>query len=230
MDSTSDVAAPIDTEFADNTNQRTPCILVLDGSGSMNEGGRIDQLNAGLKAFEAALKKDKIARLRVQVLVIRLGDQDEVEVLTDWTDAINFNAPPILAQGRTPLGKAVDLALQKLQEQKDRYRANSISYTRPWMFLLSDGVPTDPDWMASAERLRKAIADRKVIAWPIAVAGADTEALAQFNEPNKPVYQLDAAQFEEMFLWVSASMSAVSQSKPGESAQIAYPAMMTVAT
>ena len=33
-------------EFADNANERTPCVLVLDCSGSMR-GEPIKQLNAG---------------------------------------------------------------------------------------------------------------------------------------------------------------------------------------
>ena len=43
-------------EFADNANERTPCVLVLDCSGSMR-GEPIKQLNAGLKALEKELKK-----------------------------------------------------------------------------------------------------------------------------------------------------------------------------
>ena len=38
-------------EFADNANERTPCILVLDCSGSMR-GEPIKQLNIGLKTLE----------------------------------------------------------------------------------------------------------------------------------------------------------------------------------
>ena len=43
-------------EFADNANERTPCVLVLDCSGSMR-GEPIKQLNAGLKALEKELKE-----------------------------------------------------------------------------------------------------------------------------------------------------------------------------
>ena len=42
-------------EFADNANERTPCVLVLDCSGSMR-GEPIKQLNVGLKALEKELK------------------------------------------------------------------------------------------------------------------------------------------------------------------------------
>ena len=42
--------------FADNANERTPCVLVLDCSGSMR-GEPIKQLNAGLVALEKELRK-----------------------------------------------------------------------------------------------------------------------------------------------------------------------------
>lgn len=218
------------SEFFDNTNQRTPCVLVLDGSGSMSENGKIDQLNQGLEAFEAALGSDPSARTRVQVLVIRLGDMDTAEVLTDWCDAIDFKAPRILASGRTPLGKAVDLALRKVEDQKAAYKANGIPYTRPWMFILSDGEPTDDDWQTAAGRCRQAIADKKVVVWPVGVEGADFHKLAEFNAPGQPAYKLSGANFREMFVWLSASLAKVTQSKPGEAAQIAAPPMISVPT
>ena len=57
-------------EFADNANERTPCVLVLDCSGSMR-GEPIKQLNAGLKALENELKDDIDASSRVQLLIIK---------------------------------------------------------------------------------------------------------------------------------------------------------------
>ena len=57
-------------EFADNANERTPCVLVLDCSGSMR-GEPIKQLNIGLKALEQELKDDIDASSRVQLLIIK---------------------------------------------------------------------------------------------------------------------------------------------------------------
>lgn len=50
-----------DVSFIDNSEQRTPLILVLDCSGSM-QGQPIAQLNEGLKLLEEELKQDVIAR------------------------------------------------------------------------------------------------------------------------------------------------------------------------
>ena len=83
MDTIDDIA------LQDNTSQRLPCVLVLDGSCSM-EGNPISELNQGLKTLEEELKKDDTASQRVQLLVIRLGDDDKATILTDWTDAIDL--------------------------------------------------------------------------------------------------------------------------------------------
>ena len=66
--------------------------IVLDGSGSM-EGNPISELNQGLKVLEEELKDDTASQ-RVQLLVIRLGDDDKATILTDWTDAIDFKLRP----------------------------------------------------------------------------------------------------------------------------------------
>lgn len=121
-------------EFADNANERTPCVLVLDCSGSMR-GEPIKQLNAGLKALEKELKEDIDASSRVQLLIIKAFGKDEAVISSDWIDAMNFTAPTMEAGGLTPLGKAMELALQKIEEQKCLYDSCGITSKRPWIFL-----------------------------------------------------------------------------------------------
>ena len=53
-------------EFADNANERTPCVLVLDCSGSMR-GEPIKQLNVGLKALEKELKEQGAEHLFYEI-------------------------------------------------------------------------------------------------------------------------------------------------------------------
>ena len=115
-DDFSDVMIPY-VEFAENANERTPCILVLDCSGSMR-GEPIKQLNTGLQALEKELKEDIDASSRVQLLVIKAYGKDDAEISADWVDAMNFTAPIMEASGLSPIGKAMELALQKIEEQK----------------------------------------------------------------------------------------------------------------
>ena len=170
-----------DVQFSDNTNQRTPCVLVLDGSSSM-AGQSIEQLNEGLKTFETQLKSNPQTAVRVQVLVIRIGGHEEVDVVCDWCDAIDFTAPAIEANGLTPLGAGMQLALEKIEAQKQAYDANGISSTRPWVMIISDGEPNDYGWEEIAARCRDAESKKKVAIYPIGTESADFDALA-------PVFQ-----------------------------------------
>jgi uncharacterized protein YegL len=217
-----------DVALVDNTEQRTPLVLVLDRSGSM-EGEPIRQLNEGLKVLERELKGDAIAAKRVRLLLVQYGDRDEAKVATDWHDAMDFSAPTLTANGTTPTGQAIDLALAQIEAEKQRFKAAGVAYTRPWLFLMSDGVPTDA-WTAAAERCREAEAQNKVAVFPIAVgAKADAGTLGQFCQQGEAgVKRLDGLRFQELFLWLSASMKVVSQAKPGGQVQLPATDVWTV--
>jgi uncharacterized protein YegL len=209
-----------DVALVDNTEQRTPLVLVLDCSGSM-AGESIGQLNEGLRILEQELKEDAIAAKRVRVLVIRFGGLDTAEVVGDWRDVMDFLPETLTAMGTTPTGQAVDLALAKIEEEKANFKQAGIAYTRPWLFLMSDGQPTD-DYQGAAERCRQAEQANKVAVFPIAVGGsAHADVMGQFSSKGAAaVKRLDGLKFKELFLWLSASMKVVSQSRPGGQVQL----------
>jgi uncharacterized protein YegL len=216
-----------DVQLQDNTSERTPCIIIVDGSASMS-GDPILQLNQGLVQLEKELKADATASIRVQLLIIRIGDLDSVDVLTDWTDAINFTAPVVMANGSTPLGKGALVALDKIVEQKRAYDHNGISSKRPWLFLISDGAPTDPDWEAAAQKCQDAERSNKVVVFPIGTTSADLDALGRFSTRGSK--QLDGLQFRELFVWLSRSVSSASKASPGTAVQLAPPDWSTAST
>ena len=222
-------------EFVDNTQQRTPCLLLLDGSGSMVNNGNMHRLNEGIRRLEEELKRDVVARNRVQIAVIRFGG-DAPTLMVDWTDAVEFSAPLLLAEGMTPMGCAVDMGLRMIEERKELYKKNGIPYTRPWMFIVSDGAPTDEQWEQSAQRCNQAELNKQVLVWPLGVIGSDMEKLAAFKAPNKEgkreVFSLDGLHFIDLFQWLSASLSRTSQGDMGGTIQIAAPParMITIET
>lgn len=206
-----------DVALEDNSSQRLPCVIVLDGSGSMG-GSPIDELNAGLRLLEASLKEDRVARQRVRLLVLRLGGSDEVEVVTNWTDAMQFSAPTIAAGGNTPLGKAVRRALMELEDEKGRYDQNGIAFNRPWMFIMTDGEPTDEDWQRAAAECRAAEAAKKVSVFCIGVQGANLQQLGEFSSRSPRMMQ--EGKFHEFFEWLSRSTSVGSRSAIGAQTQM----------
>lgn len=210
-----------DVALAENTSQRLPCVVVLDGSTSMANGGAIDALNDGLRLLEQDLKADDVARQRVRILVLRVGAPNDVEVVSDWADAIEFQAPEIEANGPTPLGAGVRRALDEIEAEKARYRDNGIPYNRPWLFVLTDGEPTDLDWAVAAGECRAAEEAGQVSVFCIGVGDANLDKLARFS-PRQPL-RLKGLAFREFFLWLSRSARAGSKTTPSDSIQMATP-------
>ena len=209
-DDFSDVMIPY-VEFAENANERTPCILVLDCSGSMR-GEPIKQLNTGLQALEKELKEDIDASSRVQLLVIKAYGKDDAEISADWIDAMNFKAPIMEASGLSPIGKAMELALHKIEEQKCLYDSCGITSKRPWIFLISDGEPTDYGWEQAAEKCREAQQNKKVVIHAVGTQGANLDKLAKFSLMSPK--RLSGLKFTEFFLWLSRSVSCISRAAP----------------
>lgn len=205
-----------DVSLVDNSDERSPLVVVLDCSGSM-AGRPMQMLNDGLKALEVELKKDPITAKRCRVLLISFGMNDDVAV-GEWQDAMDFSAPEFEANGTTPTGAAVRAALDKIEEQKEEMRAAGVSYKRPIMMLMSDGEPTD-DWEGTAAECRAAEAAHKVTVMAIAIGDdANIDILGQFS--SKGAKRLAGLKFKEMFVWLSRSVRAVSQAVKGEAAQI----------
>jgi uncharacterized protein YegL len=99
--------------------------------------------------------------------------------------------------------------LDLLEKRKATYRTNGIQYYRPWIFLITDGAPTD-SWQNAASLVRDAEAQKRVVFFAVAVEGADTHILKQIAPLHRPPMKLNGLDFRELFLWLSQSLCSAS--------------------
>jgi uncharacterized protein YegL len=206
----------------DNPEPRLACVLLLDVSQSMR-GNPIAELNDGLRTYKQELVADSLARKRVEVAVVTFGGT--VQNLCDFTIAEDFQPPTLTANGDTPMGAALKQAMDVIQQRKSIYRENGLAYFRPWIFMITDGGPTDP-WKQAAKDIKEGESKKAFVFFAVGVEGANFEVLKQISvrEPLK----LQGLNFRDLFQWLSASQRSISQSTPGEKVQLPHPDWVSV--
>lgn len=197
----------------DNPQPRCPCVVLADTSGSMS-GAPITQLNEGIRTFEEELKKDTLASLRVEPLVVSFDDR--VVAHGNFVTADDFLAPTLRVGGSTQMAEGLLKALSLVEERKEAYKRSGLAYFRPWILLITDGEPTDSDerFQQACRAIGEAERDKKVSLFAVGVQGANMQKLAQVS--SRTPLHLRGLNFQELFCWLSSSLGAVSRSRPGD--------------
>jgi uncharacterized protein YegL len=204
-------------EFAENPEPRVACVLLLDVSGSMN-GQPIDELNSALVTFNDTMSADSLARKRAEIAILTFGGT--VDLVQDFVTAEGFTPPVLQARGNTPMGQGINRAIDLIAERKKTYKLAGISYYRPWIFLLTDGGPTD-SWRDAANRVKQGESDKSFVFFAVGVDQADMETLRAISARDP--LKLKGLEFRKLFLWLSQSMQSVSRSSPGDKVSLPAP-------
>jgi len=194
------------------------CVLMLDTSGSM-DGNAIRNLNAGIRIFkEQFLKMSEDACGRIDIALITFGQR--VEVLQGFRPASEMETPELSAGGNTPMGEALNIALDMITERKALYTKTGTPYYRPWIFCITDGEPND-DWQSAALRLQEMESGKHVLGYGVGVEGYNRSVMAQIFNPSQ-IFELEGLDFASLFEFVSGSLASLRESSDGK-ARLALP-------
>jgi uncharacterized protein YegL len=200
-------------------------VLLLDTSGSM-AGAKLDQLVEGLQLFRDEVEGHELARKRVDVAVMTFGE--EVRLVQDFTPVSEMEVPQLEAGGRTPMGAAILAAIDLVERRKQQYRSEAVDYYRPWIFLITDGEPTDmrpgdATWTSVVNAVHEGERLQHFLFFSVGVDQADLTKLAQISPPDRKPLRLRPGHFQEMFAWVANSQQQISMSRVGEQVAVEDP-------
>jgi uncharacterized protein YegL len=157
----------------EDTVRRNLVVLLVDASGSMGGPGaspgqrKIDELNDALTEFLTTHMHEE-AKLEINgEIAIGAFSGDELRWLELGDPVVDDSpfrfaryvtrAPKLGANGATPMGKAIESALQAIEQRKDDLSSGGLEHEyRPNVFLLTDGQPTD-----SIDKARRLLHDEE---------------------------------------------------------------------
>lgn len=214
-----------DIALVNNQSPRCPLILVIDSSSSMfvkREGSAVspmEGLNAGLDYLVSELYSDNLSKNRISLSTVVYGT--DVEEPTPFAEVENLVLPSLdRGLGVTSTGKALNVALDHLEEYKKKLDEQAISRYKAFIFLLTDGLSTD-NLSEASKKIKEGEQKGKFAFFAIGIDGADLEQLSTIG--NRPAMELKENSFKGFFEWVSSSAASVSSSQIGDSVALPNP-------
>lgn len=203
-----------------NPEPRVPCLLLLDVSSSMS-GDKIQELNSGLETLRSELLKDELTARRVEVAVVTFGGS--VRVVQEFAAPSELKLPSLSAEGDTPMAAAILKAFELVEQRQARYEASDLDSYNPWIFMVTDGEPTDSSELLekAAQRVRQADGQgrgKKVAFFAVGVEGANMQRLARMSKRSPQ--KLRGFDFGRLFRWVAESLRRVSRSLIGDRVEL----------
>lgn len=216
-------------ETPSNYQEKALCVLLLDISGSMMNEGRLDALNEGLREFYEDIKDNSNLSDALEITLVAFDHQIHTLVAPSLVEG--FEMPVLDSRGgATNIAGAIEEGINIIDARKDYYRHHGISYKRPWMILMTDGVSTnsESEINKATQLVHQGMDANRFHFFPIGIKLQESQMgeLKQIAHPNVPPAKLDGLRFSDFFLWLSNSMEKVSTSREGDKISLEKPTWM----
>lgn len=199
-----------------NESKRLSVVFCLDVSPSMNNNGRISQLNLALNGFIDELQSDMRTKKAAEIAIVTFSSNAQVQ--QDFQEAGKMAQQQIsaLQQGATFMGKGILLALDLIKKRREKYTKAGVSYFLPYLIVITDGNPEFEDESVLSQAInavntasKATSADDVILTFPIGVGNAVTvEHLQKLADGflGQPIIYDDATEFSDLFQVISRSI------------------------
>ncbi len=138
--------------------------------------------------------EDTLARKRVEVAIVTFGGS--VRLVSKFQTAEDFQPPTLSEEGNTPMGEAIEKAIQMLDFRKKQIILQGVEVKPPLIVLITDGEPTDR-WENAAELVRKGEDSNAFNFFPIGVTDYNKQILSRISV-KEPVKLITTAKFSDL--------------------------------
>jgi uncharacterized protein YegL len=179
-------------------------------------GYNIDMVNRGLSEWATQLARNPYYRTSVEIALVTFG-KDGVVVwrgrsplpyrdANPFLLAAEFVPPTLEADGLTPMGEALRVAMDLIGARKDKLRREGAQFHRPLLWLVSDGEPND-DWEPLVQELADAQQRKRLLLFAVGV-GPDNPGRRRTLGLLSPErnFELDGIDIETLLEMVSDSV------------------------
>ena len=195
-----------------------PVVLLLDVSGSMY-GAKIEALHDAVVEMVNTFVKERVKETSIKTSIITFGEDVSFHkpgtVDAPYTDVVELQTlgiPPFDADGSTPLGSALRLAKDMIEDKS----LTPGKWYAPAVVLVSDGQPND-EWRQPLDAFIHSGRTARCQRVALAIGNdADQQMLELFTgNKNMVFFAEDAANISNAFKKVTMSVSQrASQSNP----------------
>ncbi|MGV1004812.1 MAG: vWA domain-containing protein [Candidatus Nanopelagicales bacterium] len=200
--------------------RRLPVYLLLDTSGSMR-GEPIEAVNTGIRVMVGALRQDPHALETVHISIITFDVDAKVVLPLTALDELQIPEITTPQSGPTHLGQALETLAGRMKTELRHSSAHDKGDWAPFLFVMTDGKPSDTMLFQEQSRRFKAMNFASVIG---CVAGpkAHKEDLEPLCTHVVSLDTMDNASFTSFFKWVTSAIAGGNRSM-GATASLALP-------
>ncbi len=194
--------------------KKLPAIFILDVSESMKQNNAIGLLFSALELMIKDLKSNPTSAVTVEIMIITYGSN--VQIIQEFAMVEDIVLNPLNAGGYTAMGRALDLALEKMHLRRVYYQKNDLQAYRGVIVNLTDGAATD-SFKHVIPKIHDGVDKGKYIFINCGVGSAvDYKILSEISPKNFPPFHISNYKFEDFFKFITIILNTVTETNPGQ--------------